>query len=125
MSDMTPVDIEREINRLKNATAGVYGDLRQARVDEIDAKHRLKRANVFAINRVDCPRVSRTGVTVADRDAWLYEQIADEEYAADMAEVSRKNAEDAVRELQLQASLTQTEARSVFQAYAVAGRGES
>lgn len=125
MSDMTPVDIEREINRLKNATTGVYRDLQQARRDEVDAKHRFKRANTVAIGRADCPRVSRTGVTVADRDAWLYEQVGDEEYAADMAEVSRKNAEDAVRELHLKASLTQTEARSVFQAYGMAGRGES
>lgn len=124
MSEMTPLDIEREINRLKNAATVAYRELKQIRRAEIDAKHQFKRMEARALLGGNCPKVERNGATVAERDAWVYEETADQAYALDVAEVNRKNAEDHVREIQLQSSLTQTEARSVYQAYGLAGRGE-
>lgn len=84
--------------------------LARARREEVEAAEALTMARARAVLSPDCPTPKRgeNGVTVADRDAWVDEQIADARFKAAVAEAARKAAEDHLRVTRDQASTVQS-----------------
>lgn len=84
--------------------------LGNARHDEVAKAEALTVAEARAVLSPDCPRPKRgeNGVTVADRDAWVDQQVAAERLAALVAEATRKAAEDHLRVTRDQASTVQS-----------------
>jgi hypothetical protein len=121
---LSPVDIEQKLRDLVNRLATAYKDLAEARDAEVHAKHSYEAQHRAALLNPDRPRVERGGMTTAERDAWVADQCAEQREAYDIAEVVRKAAEDHLRVIRDQASVVQTLARSVQQAYSMAGTGE-
>jgi hypothetical protein len=122
---LSPVDIERKLRALVNDLALAYKDLAEARDAEVHAKHEFESAHRSALLDPNRPRVERGGLTTAERDAWVGERCSAQKWEYDVAEAVRKAAEDHLRVVRDQASLVQTLARSVHQAYSMAGTGGS
>jgi hypothetical protein len=121
---LTPVEVERQIRWVQNKLTQAQAELRDARDAEVSAKHTYERAYRKTILSGDCPKVTRGGYTTAERDAWVADQCADEHEAYELAEVKRKAAEEHLRTLYQQGTLSATLAKSVGQAYQMAGVGE-
>lgn len=118
---LTPVEVERQIRWTQNQMTRAQAKLRDARDEEVAAKHAFERAHRRALLSGECPKVTRGGWTSAERDAWVDEQCAEEREAYEVAEVARKAAEDHLRTLYQQGTLAATLAKSVHQAYATSG----
>lgn len=86
------------------------GHVARARDVEVEAAEALRMAVVRATLSAECPKPKRgeNGVTVADRDAWVDGQVADERFKAAVAEAGRKAAEDHLRVCRDQASVVQS-----------------
>lgn len=84
--------------------------LRVARDREVEAAAELRIARAKAFLDVDCPKPRRgeNGVTVADRDVWVDQRVHAEWLAHEVAEATRKAAEDALRVSRDQASVVQS-----------------
>lgn len=127
MSDyepLSPVDVERKIRQLVNDLGKALQELGEARDAEVHAKHAYESERRAALLSPERPRVERGGMTTAERDAWVEERCANRKHEFDIAETVRKAAEDHLRVVHDQASLVQTLARSVHQAYSMTGTGE-
>lgn len=121
---LSPVDIEQKLRALVNSLAAAYKELTEARDAEVHAKHAYESEHRAALLDPARPRVERGGMTTAERDAWVADRAAAKKEAYEIAEVVRKAAEDHLRVVRDQASVVQTLARSVQQAYSMAGTGE-
>lgn len=86
---LTPVEAERQIRWVQNHLTRAQADLRDARDEEVAAKHIYERAYRKVILSGDCPRVTRDGYTAAERDAWVADRCAEEHEAYELAEVKR------------------------------------
>lgn len=125
MSDtLTPIAVESKLRGLVNTLARSQKVLASVRDAEVDTKHAYEAARRSALLSPDRPRVERGGMTTAERDAWVDQQCADQRRAYDIAEAARKAAEDHLRVTRDQASVVQTLARSVQQAFSMAGAVE-
>lgn len=84
--------------------------LKGARDREVDAAAALRVARAAAFLDPECPKPRRgeNGVTVAERDTWVDQRTHDEWLAAEVAEATRKAAEDALRVTRDQASVVQS-----------------
>lgn len=84
--------------------------LARARDAEVTALEALRMATARATLSPDCPRPKRgeNGVTVADRDSWVDQEVEAERQAAMGAEAHRKAAEDYLRVVRDQASVVQS-----------------
>lgn len=120
---LTPVAVERKLRGLVNQLAAAQTTLRLARDAEVEAKHAYERQHRRALLSVDCPKVTRGGVTTAERDAWAEEQSAALREAYEVAEATRKAAEDHLRVLRDQSMIVMSLGRSVNTAYSLAGVG--
>jgi hypothetical protein len=116
---LTPVDIERRQRALFNDLTRAQAALAQARDLEVDAKHELDRARRRAMLSGKAPRVARDSATVAERDAWISEQVSDLEFAAAKATVVRESAHDHLRTLFVQCELIRSLAASVRAAFEI------
>jgi hypothetical protein len=121
--DLTPVQIEAKLRRLVNDLARAQAALRQARDQEVEAKHTYESAHRKALLSTACPKVTRGGYTTAERDAWVEEQSAPQQKAYDLAEAKRKAAEDYLRTLRDQSMVVMALGKSVNAAYSLAGVG--
>jgi hypothetical protein len=121
---MTPMFIERRMVVLINSLTRSQKALADARDVEVAAKHRYEKLHRRVLLSKDCPKVSRGGVTTAERDAWVDERCAAEELDYDLAVATREAASDHLRTLRDQAVLVSALAKSVGMAYATAGTGE-
>lgn len=124
LTPLTPVDVERKLRRLVNDLAKSQKSLREARDHEVGKRHEYEAARRRALLSDDRPRVERGGCTTAERDAWVDDQCAKERQDFEIAEAARKAAEDHLRVTRDQASVVQTLARSVQQAYSMTGVSE-
>ncbi len=124
MSDepLSPVAIERKLRQLVNDLTRAQLALAEARDAEVEARHAYESTHRKAILSPECPKVTRGGHTTAERDAWVAEQAANPQRLHDVMEAKRKAAEDHLRTLREQAMIVATLAKSVHQAYSVAGR---
>lgn len=121
---LTPVAVESTLRSLVTALTRAQQDLADARDSEVTAKHTYESRRRRAQLDPDRPRVERGGFTVAEFAAWVDDQCVTEREAYEIAEVARKSAEDHLRVTRDQGSIAQTLARSVQQAFSMAGAVE-
>lgn len=107
---LTLGEVLQRLHTVHNDMAAAQRSLRECRDKEVEAVEALRRAVVRATLSDKCPTPKRgeNGVTVAHRDAWVDQQVADERFAAAVAEAVRKSAEDALRVSRDQASVVQS-----------------
>lgn len=110
MRDLTLGDVLSRLHQVHQDMAYTQRELAKARDREVEAAEALRMATARAVLSEDCPRPKRgeNGVTVADRDAWVDQQVADERFTHAVAEAHRKAAEDALRVVRDQASTVQS-----------------
>lgn len=118
---LTPVAIESKLRQLVNDLTRAQAQLRQARDVEVATKHAYERAERAAMLSAECPKVTRGGYTTAERDAWVQEQAADLREKYEIAEATRKAAEDHLRTVRDQSMIVMALGKSVNAAYAMAG----
>lgn len=118
---LTPVMVEAKLRQLVTDMTKAQQDLAAARDEEVRAKHDFERAHRRALLSGDCPKVTRGGYTTAERDAWVSEQCAEIREMYELAEVRRKAAEDHLRTLFQQGVIASALAKSVGQAFHMAG----
>jgi phage-related minor tail protein len=119
--DLTPVQIEAKLRRLVNDLAFAQSALREARDEEVNAKHAFEAKHRRSLLSAECPKVTRGGYTTAERDAWVSEEAAELEKAYDLAEARRKAAEDYLRTLRDQSMVVMALGKSVNAAFSMAG----
>lgn len=107
---LTIGQVQERLHTVHQDMAAAQRALRACRDKEVEAKAVLRVAIARATMSPDCPRPKRgeNGVTVADRDAWVDNQVHDEWLTAEVAEASRRAAEDALRVSRDQASVVQS-----------------
>lgn len=121
---LTPIETENALTWAKNESARAWKILKNAREAEVAAKKAYRVAKTKAILGGQCPRVSRDGATVAERDAWVDRETEDELSALEAAKVMTENAKDYLGTVKEQGSIIQSQHKSVMQAYQMAGVGE-
>lgn len=117
----TPAGIDQRLKQIFNAVFQAQKDLRDARTAEADADVALKRARIIAFHSPDCPKVTRGGYTVADRDAWVDQQSLEQWEAHRRAVAARESAHDYVRALSTQSDILRTLNTSMRTALGLAG----
>lgn len=123
MSDLTPAQVETKLRQLVSDLTRAQAELSTRRDAATDAEVALKRARLTVGESDDCPRPSRGGATVAQREEWVEARVIDQWEAHRRAQTAQDIAQDALRTTRDIASTVQTLARSVQQAYAMAGDG--
>lgn len=118
---LTPLSVEQKLRQLVNDLARAQVVLREARDQEVDARHEYDRARRRALLSDKSPKVIRGGYTVAEQSAWVDEQCADLKFAADKATVVREAAQDRLRVLLAQAEIVRSLGASVRTGYELAG----
>jgi len=118
---LTPVQVEDKIRSLVTEITQAQKALAAARDFEVDAEHDYKSAERRAILSDDCPKVRQDGVSAAERDAWVADQVDGMEFAYKIARAKREAAKDHLDAVNTQATLVMALRRSVEQAYAMAG----
>jgi hypothetical protein len=118
---LTPVEIESRLTNLITAITQAQIDLKAFRCAEVDAEVTYKRAKLTASFDGQCPKVTRGGYTVADRDAWIELQCINQWEAYRRATVAREIEVDHLRVLAIEHESTRSLGASVRTAYAVAG----
>lgn len=120
---LSPLDIEQKLRWLSTQLTQAQKALEKARDDEVSKRHALNAARRRAILSEDCPKVTRGGVTTAERDAWVDDRLPDLQLAYDLASAKRESAQDHLRVLREQAEITRSLGTFVRQAYELAGSG--
>jgi hypothetical protein len=118
---LTPVMAEKRLVALDTAMTQAELALRRARDAEVEKKHTYEAAKRRAFLSTECPRPTRGGHTVADRDVWVDDRCADEQRAYDIATAAREGAQDHHRTVRDQAMVAMALLRSVTTAYNVSG----
>lgn len=121
MSDLTPAQVETKLRQLVSDLTRAQTELSGRRDACTEAEILLKRARIAASHSDSCPRPVRGGTTVAERDSWIDAEVQTEWEAYRRAETAQDIAQDALRTTRDIASTVQTLARSVQQAYSMAG----
>lgn len=116
---LSPVAVEQKLRGLVTAMTNAQKGLASARDRETDAEIALMRARDVVAK--EAPKVTRGEFTVGEREEFIDVAVRAEWEALRRAEVERKNCEDLLRVVRDQASVVQTLARSVQQAYSMAG----
>lgn len=121
----TPPSAEATLQALSDQMDIARDGLREARNAEVEAEHAYRAAHRRALLSADCPKVGvfdGVRVTVAERDAWVAEQVASAELAWQIARATRQAASDNLNILKAQASVGQSISSSVREAYRGTGR---
>jgi len=118
---LSPLDVERKLRQCITDITKAEQDLRAARDVEVECELEWKSAVRRAMFHPDCPKVSRGAATVADRDAWVEAQCADEYRAYRLAKAASEAAQDRMRVTRDIAVTVQSLGALVRQAYQMAG----
>jgi hypothetical protein len=121
MEDLTPIDCERRLRALVTDMSRAQIELRNARDAEVERKHEYEAAKRRAFLSAECPKPTRGGFTVADREVWVDDQCAVEQRAYDIAMARREAAKDHLQTVRDQSMIVLGLLRSVTTAYAVSG----
>jgi hypothetical protein len=95
--------------------------LASTRDEEVEAETAYLSARRRAFFHVDCPVVVRGGVTTAERDAWVDDQVGDLEAKWKLAKAATQAAKDHMDTLRAQAILIAGLAKTTQQIHAGAG----
>lgn len=96
-------------------------DLKTVRDLEVEAEAEYLSARRRQFFHEDCPVVIRGGVTVADRDAWVDQQVASEEEKWKLAKATTQAAKDRMDTIRSQSVLISALAKTTQQIHGVAG----
>lgn len=118
---LSPVAVENRLRELVTELTNAQRDLSRRRDDETTTEVALKRARLTASHSGECPRPTRGGTTVAERDEWIESRVLDEWEAHKRAVTARDIAQDGLRTTRDIASVVQSLAQSVRQAYGMSG----
>lgn len=124
MEDLTPIECERKLRNLVTQMSQAQAELRNARDAEVDAKHDYEAAKRRAFLSADCPKPTRGGHTVADREVWVDDQCADEQRAYEIAVARREGARDHLQTIRDTSMVVMALLRSVSTAYALSGTNQ-
>lgn len=116
---LSPVAVEQKLRALVTEMTKAQQMLARARDAECDAEIALAKARDAVAKAA--PKVTRGEFTVGEREEFIEVAVRDEWEALRRAEKERKNSEDYLRIVREQASVVQTLARGVQQAYSMAG----
>jgi hypothetical protein len=121
----TPLQIEAALSSIVTRIAQAQLALAKARADEAEAEKALKRAEVTAHFHPDCPKPQRsTGLTVADREAWISRAVMRQWEAHLDAVKAREIAVDARTAVAAELEAIRSIGTLTRQAYQMAGIGE-
>lgn len=118
---LTPVETERELSRLITAITTAQLDLARFRKARAVAYLAHRKAQVRAAHSKDCPKVERGGTTVAEREAWIEQEVWDEFEAFTKAETMEAIGVENLRATLATAEVTRSLNSSVRAAYGMAG----
>lgn len=118
---LTPVQIEAKLTALVTEMTTAQKTLAAARDAETTAEIALKRAHARAFHDGACPKVTRGGYTVADRDSWIDSQVMNEWAAHKIATTAREVAQDNLRVTLAIAETVRSLGASVRTAYSLSG----
>ena len=113
----TPPGAEAALQSVSDGLETARRALAAARDEEVAALADYKAAKRRALLSAECPKVRRNECTVAERDAWVEDQCADEELAWMLARTARQAAADHHQTLREQGSIQQSISRSVGDSY--------
>jgi hypothetical protein len=105
---LTVIETEQLLRDINRSLGEAVRDLRAARQEELKALKAYRRVYRKAMFSEDCPVVSRGTATVADRDAWVEEQVEAEWFAHQVAEGAREDAKNFLQTVKEQASVLQS-----------------
>jgi hypothetical protein len=117
----TPAGVESRLRSLVTDLTQAQQALAKCRDQEVRTKHAYEAARRTALLSEECPKVARGGLTTAERDAWVDEQVKDERWLYGVAEARREAAQDHLRVVRDQAMVVMALGKSITAAYAVAG----
>jgi hypothetical protein len=115
-----PPGAEAALQSFSDALEPAREELAAAVDEEVRAELARDSAKRYWLLHGTCPKTGvfdGVRVTVAERDAWVEEKIADKEYEFRMAEVKRKAAAKKLAILERQSSVQQSISKSVGEAY--------
>jgi hypothetical protein len=118
---LNPVQVEQKLVQSVRELYAAEKDLAEARDAEVEAEIAYQSSRRRLLLSDACPKVSRGSVTVADRDAWVDNECADEWMSYRLTQVKCQAAQDHVRTVRDVASTVQSIASLVRQAYSMAG----
>lgn len=119
--DLTPIECERKLRGLVTAMSQAQLELRNARDAEVDKKHEYEAEKRRAFLSPECPKPTRGGLTVADREVYVDGAAADAQRAYDIATARREAAKDHLMVIRDQAMVVMSLLRSVSTAYNLSG----
>lgn len=120
---LNPVQVEQKLRQCVTDLYAAEKALAEARDAETNAELAYRRYYRQYLLSDECPKVSRGGYTVTERDAWVEEQCAHWFEHHRMAQTRMQAAQDHVRTVRDVASAVQSIASLVRQAYSMAGSG--
>jgi hypothetical protein len=115
----TPPGAEAALQTFSDALEAGRLKLVAARDAEVVAKDAYRKAKRKALLSAECPKAAgpnRT-CTVAERDAWVEDQVADEELVYELAKTARVEANEHLKTLREQGSIQQSISKSVADSY--------
>ena len=121
----TPPDAEAKLAAYSDALDKAEEDLEPARNAELDAEEDRDAARRRAQMSPDCPPVgvfNGVRTTVAYQQAWIEDQIAEEEHKSKLKKLARQAASEHLKKLSKQGGFQQTVTSSVREAYRNTGR---
>jgi hypothetical protein len=105
---LTVIETEQLLRDINTALGEAVQELRAARRKELKALKAYRKGYRKAILSPECPVVSRGNATVADRDAWVEDQIEEEWFAHQEAEFASDDAKTYLKTVNTQASVLQS-----------------
>ncbi len=121
----TPPAAEAKLEAYSDALDGAVEALRLARDAEVDAEEDRDAAKRRAQLSPDCPPVgvfNGVRTTVAYQQAWIEDQIKDEQHEYKLKKLARQAASEHLKKLSKQGGFQQTVTSSVREAYRGTGR---
>lgn len=119
--DLTPIECERKLRALVTAMSQAQAELRAARDLEVDLKHEYEAAKRRAFLSADCPKPTRGGHTVADREVYVDDACAEEQREYEIATARREGAKDHLQTIRDQSMVVMALLRSISTAYSLSG----
>jgi hypothetical protein len=117
----TPNDAEKALRWVLRAMLDAQRGLSQARDVEVAAKHEYESAKRRAFFTDECPKPTRGGFTVADRDAFIERETAVQRQDYELATAAKEAAQDHLRTLNSQSVVMSALAKNVQQTFSVVG----
>lgn len=119
---LNPVEVEQKLRHCITQLYQAEKVLAECRDSEVNAELHYRAQHRKALLSEDCPKVTRGGYTVTERDAWVENQCASAYDSYRLWQARTAAAQDHVRITRDVASTVQSIASLVRQAFSMAGQ---